>query len=213
MSLKVNEIYHSIQGESSYAGLPCVFVRLTGCNLRCVWCDTEYAFYEGEWKSLDQIVAEVAQFGCNLVELTGGEPLLQKESFALIDKLIEAGFTVLIETSGSIPLEKLNPEAIKIMDIKCPGSKMEHKNHWPNVDYLTPKDEVKFVLADRADYDWAVDIMRKYRLDKKATVLFSTVFDKLESMKVVEWILQDKLPVRFQLQMHKYIWHPETKGV
>jgi len=213
MSLKVNEIYHSIQGESSYAGLPCVFVRLTGCNLRCVWCDTEYAFYEGEWKSLDQIVAEVAQFGCNLVELTGGEPLLQKESFALIDKLIEAGFTVLIETSGSIPLEKLNPEAIKIMDIKCPGSKMEHKNHWPNVDYLTPKDEVKFVLADRADYDWAVDIMRKYRLDKKATVLFSSVFDKLESMKVVEWILQDKLPVRFQLQMHKYIWHPETKGV
>jgi len=213
MSLKVNEIYHSIQGESSYAGLPCVFVRLTGCNLRCVWCDTEYAFYEGDWKSLDQIVAEVAQFGCNWVELTGGEPLLQKESFALVDKLIEAGFTVLIETSGSISLEKLNPAAIKIMDIKCPGSGMAHKNHWPNIDCLTPKDEVKFVLADRADYDWAVNVIHKYKLDKKVTVLFSTVFDKLEPVKVVDWILQDKLPVRFQLQMHKYIWHPETRGV
>lgn len=213
MSLKVNEIYFSIQGESSYAGLPCVFVRLTGCNLRCVWCDTEYAFYEGEWKSLDQIVAEAAQFGCKLVELTGGEPLLQKESFALVDKLIDAGFKVLVETSGSISLKMLNPEAIKIMDVKCPGSKMTEKNRWENIDYLTPKDEVKFVLADRADYDWAVDVMRKYKLDRKATVLFSTVFGALESVRVVEWILQDKLPVRFQLQMHKFIWHPETKGV
>ncbi len=213
MSLKVNEIYFSIQGESSFAGLPCVFVRLTGCNLRCAWCDTEYAFYEGEWKSLDQIVAEVSQFGCKLVELTGGEPLLQKESFALVDKLIEAGFKVLIETSGSISLAKLNPEAIKIMDIKCPGSKMEHQNRWENIDYLTPKDEVKFVLADRADYDWAVAVMRKHQLDRKATVLFSTVFGALEPVKVVDWILQDKLPVRFQLQMHKFIWHPETKGV
>jgi 7-carboxy-7-deazaguanine synthase len=213
MSLKVNEIYFSIQGESSYAGLPCVFVRLTGCNLRCVWCDTEYAFYEGEWKSLDQIVAEAAQFGCKLVELTGGEPLLQKESFALVDKLIQAGFKVLVETSGSILLDKLNPEVIKIMDIKCPGSKMEHKNLWENIDYLTPKDEVKFVLADRTDYDWAVEVMRKHQLDRKATVLFSTVFGALEPVKVVEWILQDKLPVRFQLQMHKFIWHPETKGV
>lgn len=213
MSLKVNEIYFSVQGESSFAGLPCVFVRLTGCNLRCVWCDTEYAFYEGEWKSLDQIVAEAAQFGCKLVELTGGEPLLQKESFALVDKLVEAGFKVLIETSGSISLEKLNPEAIKIMDIKCPGSQMAHKNYWENIDYLTPKDEVKFVLADRADYDWAVDVMRKYQLDKKATLLFSTVFGAIEPVKVVDWILQDKLPVRFQLQMHKFIWHPETKGV
>lgn len=213
MSLKVNEIYFSIQGESSYAGLPCVFVRLTGCNLRCIWCDTEYAFYEGEWKSLDQIVAEVSQFGCELVELTGGEPLLQKESFALVDKLIESGFKVLIETSGSISLEKLNPEAVKIMDIKCPGSKMEHKNRWENIDYLTPKDEVKFVLADRADYDWAVAVMRKHQLDRKVSVLFSTVFGALEPVKVVEWILQDRLPVRFQLQMHKFIWHPETKGV
>jgi 7-carboxy-7-deazaguanine synthase len=213
MSLKVSEIYFSIQGESSYAGLPCVFVRLTGCNLRCVWCDTEYAFYEGEWKSLDQIVAEVSQFDCELVELTGGEPLLQKESFALVDKLIEAGFKVLIETSGSISLEKLNPEAIKIMDIKCPGSKMEHKNRWENIHYLTRKDEVKFVLADRADYDWAVNVLRKHQLDRKATVLFSTVFGALEPVKVVEWILQDKLPVRFQLQMHKFIWHPETKSV
>ena len=213
MSLKVNEIYFSIQGESSYAGLPCIFVRLTGCNLRCVWCDTEYAFYEGEWKSLDQIVAEVAQFGCKLVELTGGEPLLQKESFALVDKLVEAGFKVLIETGGSISLEKLNPEAIKIMDIKCPGSGMVHKNHWENIDYLTPKDEVKFVLAGRADYDWAVEVMRKYQLGKKAFVLFSTVFGRLEPIKVVEWVLQDRLPVRFQLQMHKFIWHPETKGV
>ena len=213
MSLKVNEIYFSIQGESSYAGFPCVFVRLTGCNLRCVWCDTEYAFYEGEWKSLDQIVAEAAQFGCKLVELTGGEPLLQKESFALVDKLIDAGFKVLVETSGSISLKMLNPEAIKIMDVKCPGSKMTKKNRWENIDYLTPKDEVKFVLADRADYDWAVDVMRKYKLDRKATVLFSTVFGALEPVRVVEWILQDKLPVRFQLQMHKFIWHPETKGV
>jgi 7-carboxy-7-deazaguanine synthase len=213
MSLKVNEIYFSIQGESSYAGLPCVFVRLTGCNLRCVWCDTEYAFYEGEWKSLDQIVAETAQFGCKLVELTGGEPLLQKESFALVDKLIESGFKVLVETSGSISLEKLNPEAIKIMDIKCPGSKMAEKNRWENIDYLTPKDEVKFVLADRADYDWAAAVLRKHQLDRKGTVLFSTVFGALEPVKVVEWILQDKLPVRFQLQMHKFIWHPETKSV
>jgi len=213
MSLKVNEIYFSIQGESSYAGLPCVFVRLTGCNLRCVWCDTEYAFYEGEWKSLDQIVAEVAQFGCKLVELTGGEPLLQKESFTLVDKLIAAGFKVLIETGGSIPMAKLNRAAIKIMDIKCPGSKMAHKNHWENIDCLSPKDEVKFVLADRADYDWAVDVIRKYQLDRKASLLFSTVFGRLEPIKVVEWVLQDRLPVRFQLQMHKFIWQPETRGV
>ncbi|HXF49890.1 MAG TPA: radical SAM protein [Verrucomicrobiae bacterium] len=213
MSLKVNEIYFSIQGESSYAGLPCVFVRLTGCNLRCVWCDTEYAFYEGEWKALDQIVAEVSQFGCKLVELTGGEPLLQRESFVLVDKLIVAGFKVLIETSGSILLDKLNPAAIKIMDIKCPGSKMEHKNRWENIHFLTPKDEVKFVLADRGDYDWAVAVLRKHQLDRRATVLFSTVFGALEPVNVVEWILQDRLPVRFQLQMHKFIWHPETKGV
>jgi 7-carboxy-7-deazaguanine synthase len=147
------------------------------------------------------------------VELTGGEPLLQKESFALVDKLIESGFKVLVETSGSISLEKLNPEAIKIMDIKCPGSKMAEKNRWENIDYLTPKDEVKFVLADRADYDWAAAVLRKHQLDRKGTVLFSTVFGALEPVKVVEWILQDKLPVRFQLQMHKFIWHPETKSV
>ena len=211
MSLRVNEIYFSIQGESSHAGLPCVFVRLTGCNLRCIWCDTEYAFYEGDWKSLDQIVAEAAQFGCKLVELTGGEPLLQKESFALVDKLIEAGFKVLIETSGSISLEQLNPEAIKIMDIKCPGSQMAHKNYWENIDYLTPKDEVKFVLADRRDYDFAVNFIRAHALPGKINL--SPVFGKLHPRDLAEWILADGLDVRLGLQIHKFIWDPAARGV
>jgi 7-carboxy-7-deazaguanine synthase len=211
--VKINEIYQSIQGESSYAGLPCVFVRLTYCNLRCHYCDTAYAFYEGTDMTTDEVIAAVERYECQLVEVTGGEPLLQKEVFSLMERLVGDGYTVLLETGGSIDVEKVHPRVVKIMDLKCPSSGECHRNLYSNLDKLQPHDEVKFVIGTREDYLWSKEALQKYHLTERFTVLFSTVFGQLQPMQLVEWVLEDKLQVRFQLQIHKYIWAPETKGV
>jgi len=211
--LKVNEIFYSIQGESSKAGLPCVFVRLTYCNLRCTYCDTEYAFYEGKDYAVDEIIEEVKKYNCKLIEVTGGEPLVQNESKELMKQLCDKGFEVLLETAGNMPIEDIDKRVKIIMDLKCPSSGMMKKNLYENTDHLKKTDEVKFVIGTREDYEWSRDILGKYNLNKKCIVLFSCVFDKLEPLTLVSWILEDKLDVRYQLQMHKYIWHPETKGV
>jgi len=211
--VRVTEIFYSIQGESTYAGQPCVFIRLTGCPLRCTWCDTEYSFYGGTTLAVEAILAQVAQYGCRLVEVTGGEPLAQPEAVPLIARLCDEGYTVLLETSGAIDTEPVDRRARVILDVKCPGSGMTDRMHWPNLDRLTAKDEAKFVLADRADYDWACEIVARYRLADRCTVLFSPVFGSLDLRGLAEWILADRLPVRFQLQLHKYIWAPDMRGV
>ena len=212
--LKINEIFHSIQGESTKAGLPCIFVRLTYCNIRCVYCDTEYAFYEGVDKSIDEIIHEVKSFSCKLVEITGGEPLVQENVQILMKQLCNLGYEVLIETGGSLPIEVIDKRVKVIMDLKTPFSKMEKKNRYENIQYLKPTDEVKFVIGSREDYDWVKEMISKYDLiNRVEQVLLSPVFDRVENIQLAEWILQDKLNVRFQLQMHKYIWHPETRGV
>ncbi|MEE9448445.1 MAG: radical SAM protein [Ignavibacteriaceae bacterium] len=211
--LKVNEIYHSIQGESTNAGLPCVFIRLTGCNLRCSYCDTEYAFFEGNEISLDEIIEEVKKYNCKLVEVTGGEPLMQDESIKLMKKLCDEDFDVMLETAGNMPIKNVDKRVKIIMDLKCPSSEMMDKNLYENVDHLKKDDEVKFVIGNREDYNWMKEIISKYDLQNKCTLLASVVFGTLDPLTLVNWILEDKLDVRFQLQMHKYIWHPETKGV
>jgi len=211
--LKINEIYFSIQGESTKAGLPCVFVRLTYCNLRCKYCDTEYAFYEGKDLSIDEIISEVKKYECKLVEITGGEPLVQKEAIILMEKLCDSGYEVLLETGGSLPVKEIDRRVKIIMDLKCPSSGMLKKNYYENINFIKPSDEIKFVIGSREDYEWTKDILIKYNLTKKSIVLFSVVFGELEPVKLVEWILEDKLDVRFQLQMHKFIWEPTTKGV
>lgn len=211
--MRVTEIFHSIQGESSYAGQPCVFVRLTGCPLRCTWCDTDYAFYGGKDWSIEEVLDKVRSFGCGLVEVTGGEPLAQAEAFQLIATLCDAGHTVLIETSGAIDITPVDPRARVILDVKCPGSGMTDRMYWPNMTRLTSKDEAKFVVADRADYDWAREVMTKYELASRCTVLMSPVFGSLELRPLAEWILADKIPVRFQTQLHKLIWAPDMRGV
>ena len=211
--LKVNEIYFSLQGESSRAGLPCVFVRLTYCNLRCTYCDTEYAFYEGEDRSVDEIINEVKKYGCNLVEITGGEPLVQKESLNLMKKLCNEGFDVMLETAGNMPISNIDDRVNIIMDLKCPSSGMMKKNLYENINHLKETDELKFVIGDREDYDWMNEMIIQYDLNNKCKILVSVVFDKLEPLALVNWVLEDKLDVRFQLQMHKFIWQPETKGV
>lgn len=211
--LKVNEIYHSIQGESSKSGLPCVFVRLTYCNLRCTYCDTEYAFYEGEDKTIREIINEVKKYNCKLVEITGGEPLVQDESLELMKRLCDEGFEVMLETGGSLIIKDIDERVLIIMDLKCPSSKMEKKNLYENINFLKPADELKFVIGNREDYNWSKEIISKYYLKNKSKILFSVVFGELEPVALVNWIIEDKLDVRYQLQMHKYIWHPETKGV
>ncbi len=211
--LKVNEIYYSIQGESSKAGLPCVFVRLTYCNLRCTYCDTEYAFYDGSDKTIEEIIAEVRKYDCKLVEITGGEPLVQNESLDLMKRLCDEGFEVMLETGGSLPIKDIDMRVMIIMDLKCPSSKMIKKNLYENIDHIKPSDEIKFVIGTREDYDWSKEIIIKYSLTKKCSVLFSVVFGQLEPVQLVNWILEDKIDVRYQLQMHKIIWHPEKKGV
>lgn len=212
--LKVNEIYYSIQGESSKAGLPCVFIRLTYCNLRCSYCDTEHAFYEGKEISIDEIVKEVKKYGCKLVEITGGEPLVQrKDCLELMKQLSDEGFDVMIETGGSLPIKDIDKRVMIIMDLKCPSSGMMKKNLYENIDFLKHTDEVKFVIGDREDYEWSKEQIKMYSLTEKSNVLFSVVFGKLDPVTLVNWIIKDNLNVRFQLQMHKYIWHPETKGV
>ncbi len=212
--LKVNEIFYSVQGEGTSAGLPCVFVRLAFCNLRCTYCDTEYAFYEGKDLSISEIIDEIKKYDCKLVEVTGGEPLFQmNECLAMMKQLCDDGYEVLIETSGSLPIKNIDTRVKIIMDLKCPSSGMEKKNLYENINYLKTTDELKFVIGSREDYDWTKDKIVKYNLDKKCELLLSVVFGKLEPVQLVNWILEDKLNVRFQLQIHKFIWHPETRGV
>ncbi len=212
--LKINEIYLSIQGESSYAGLPCVFVRMTGCNLRCTYCDTEYAFYEGKDFSVEDVLAEVAGYGCRLVEITGGEPLVQDEECRrLMTALCDGGYEVMLETGGSLPINNIDSRVKIVMDLKCPSSGMMKKNLYDNINFLKPNDELKFVIGTREDYAWTKEIIKNYGLEEKCELLFSVVFGKLEPLNLVEWMLKDKVKARFQLQMHKFIWQPDTKGV
>ncbi len=211
--LKVNEIFHSIQGESTHAGRPCVFVRLTGCNLRCAWCDTEYAFYEGDDMTIDQIMERVAAYGCNLVEVTGGEPLMQPEAIDLLEHLLADGYEVLLETGGSLPLDKVPRPVVKIVDFKAPSSGMAGKNRWSILNDLAPHDEVKFVIGDRDDYDWALARIEEHSLARRCTILFSPVYGKLEPRVLAGWLLQDRLQARLQLQLHKAIWGPGKRGL
>ena len=212
--LTINEIFHSIQGESTYAGKPCVFVRLTACDLRCRWCDTPYAFHEGRKMSIDEVVARVEEFGCPTVEITGGEPLLQPDVHPLMARLLASGKTVLLETGGHRSIAGVPEGVIRIMDIKCPGSGESAKNDWANLHRLTPRDQVKFVIADRADYEYARGFLeREHLAERCGAVLFSPVHGELALRDLAEWVLADRLPVRLQLQLHKYIWDPQTRGV
>jgi 7-carboxy-7-deazaguanine synthase len=212
--LHINEIFYSIQGESTHAGRPCVFVRLTGCNLRCKWCDTEYAFYEGRRMPVAEVAEILLAYGCNLIEVTGGEPLLQEGVYPLTEALLAAGKTVMIETSGASDVARLDSRVIKIMDLKCPGSGECERNLWSNLEHLTARDEIKFVVADRADYEWARDAIVSRSLAARAgALLLSPVFGRLEPASLAAWILEDRLPARMQLQMHKQIWGPDARGV
>jgi 7-carboxy-7-deazaguanine synthase len=212
--LTINEIFHSVQGESTYAGRPCVFVRLTACDLRCSWCDTPYAFYEGSKRSLDDVVGEVDRYGCSLVEVTGGEPLLQEDVYPLMQRLVDSGKTVLLETGGHRSTERVPDHVVTILDVKCPGSGEVAKNDWKNLDRLRAQDEVKFVVKDRADYEFAGEIIARYGLAGRAAAIhLSPVHGVLDPKTLSEWVLADKLPVRVQLQLHKYIWSPDARGV
>ena len=211
--MKINEIYRSVQGESSYTGLPCIFVRLTYCNLRCSYCDTEYAFYEGRDYTVDQVLEEIGHFKCQLVEITGCEPLLQKEVYPLMNSLVDSGYTVLLETGGSIDIGKVNAKVVKIMDLKCPSSGECDRNLYTNIEKLQRHDEIKFVIGTQEDYLWTKKILQEYRLTERFPVLVSTAFNKIQPKQVVQWLLEDDLSVRFQLQIHKYIWESSMKGV
>lgn len=212
--MKITEIFLSIQGESSWQGLPCVFVRTTGCHLRCVWCDTDYAFYGGRDMSVEEIVAEIERIGrgCRLVELTGGEPLLQKEIGQLAERVLERGYMVLCETSGSVDVGVLPAGVVKIMDIKCPGSGESGNNLWANLEKLGPGDEIKFVIADRSDYEWALSVIDERGLAGRK-LLFAPVWGELELERLAEWMLEDNVPARLQPQLHKYIWDADETGV
>lgn len=212
-TLDISEIFFSIQGESTYAGLPCIFVRLSFCNLRCGWCDSTYTFFRGTTMTLDEIRERVADYPCRLVEITGGEPLLQELVHPLMTALCDDGYDVLLETSGSQDISRVDPRVRRIMDLKCPGSGMQDRNRYQNIASLTSRDEVKFVIADRNDYEWAKQKIRELDLANRCTLLFSPVFGAVDNVLLAEWILDDGLPVRFQLQMHKYIWDPSTRGV
>jgi 7-carboxy-7-deazaguanine synthase len=207
----ITEIFKSIQGESSYAGLPCSFIRTTGCNLRCVWCDTEYAFYGGKQMTIAEILETIKPHQCDLVEITGGEPLLQADVPQLAEELIRTNHKVLIETGGARDVSVLPKKVVKIMDIKCPESGMMHEMNWSNLEKLMPHDEIKFVINSRNDYDWAAKVLYDYQLHKRNLVLFSPVYQKMQPAELAEWILQDNLPVRFQIQLHKSLWG-ETPG-
>jgi 7-carboxy-7-deazaguanine synthase len=217
--LRITEIFHSIQGESTWVGLPCTFVRLTGCPLRCSWCDTEYAFHGGERMSFDDILAAVASHPASVVELTGGEPLAHPGSVELARRLLEAGYTVLVETSGAFDVSGLDDRVHRIMDLKCPGSGESHRNLWDNLRHLTARDEVKFVVKDRVDYEWARDVIRARGLDRRVAngtlkaLLISPVWGEIDLESLAGWILEDALPARFQLQLHKLIWGADRTGV
>lgn len=211
--LRITEIYASIQGEAAFSGFPCTFIRLTGCPLRCKWCDTVYGFEGGKDFTQEEVLAKVAEFGLHHVELTGGEPLAQAGAVPLMQALVDRGHRVMIETGGSEPIENI-PQAVHIiMDIKCPGSGMAEKNRWANLDFLKPSDEIKFVVASRADFDWALEVSRKNKLDERCQLIFSCAFGLVQPKDLADWMVAEKGPGRMQLQMHKYIWHPRAKGV
>lgn len=217
--LRVTEIFHSIQGESTWSGLPCTFIRLTGCPLRCVWCDTEYSFFGGEKVTLSEIIQRVETIGCLIVEITGGEPLVHPNAFRLAAQLLDRGYTVLVETSGAVDVGTLDPRAHKIMDLKCPGSGEEAKNVWSNLEHLTHRDEVKFVVRDRLDFDWACRVIREKELHHRVTegglraLLVSPVWGEIELDVLAGWLMEEDLPLRLQVQLHKLIWDPGTRGV
>jgi len=212
--LTINEIFHSVQGESTYAGRPCVFVRLTACDLRCSWCDTPYAFHEGRKRSLEDVLREVEGYECPLVEVTGGEPLLQEAVYPLMESLVEMGKTVLLETGGHRSTSRVPVDVVTILDVKCPGSGESHRNCWENLAKLRAHDEVKFVVKDRADYEYARNVIEERALPGRvAAIHFSPAHGVLDPKSLSEWVLADRLPVRVQLQLHKYIWSPDTRGV
>jgi 7-carboxy-7-deazaguanine synthase len=211
--LKINEVFHSIQGESRHAGRPCVFIRLTWCNLRCTWCDTAYAFEEGEDRRVGEILEAVAGYGTRYVLVTGGEPLLQDGVHDLIGELLDRGYEVAIETGGSLDIATVDRRAMIVMDLKCPGSGMAGRNRWENLPLLKSADEVKFVIADRVDYDWARETIERHLSPARCGILLSPVHDQLDPRRLAEWVLADRLPVRLQLQIHKYIWPPDARGV
>ncbi len=217
--LRVTEVFRSIQGESTWAGLPCTFVRLTGCPLRCTWCDTAYAFHGGERWGLADLVERVRELGTTLVEVTGGEPLSQRPAFALVRRLLDDGFTVLVETSGAVDVAPLDPRAHKIMDLKCPGSGESERNLWSNLEHLGPADEVKLVVKDRTDFTWARDVIRERGLDRRVeegrlgAILVSPVWGETDLEALAGWILHEGLPVRLQVQLHKLVWGAEATGV
>jgi 7-carboxy-7-deazaguanine synthase len=212
--ITVNEIFYSVQGESSYAGRPCVFVRLTACDLRCSWCDTAYAFHEGAKRPLSAVLDAVDEYGCGLVEVTGGEPLLQEDVYPLMDRLLATGHCVMLETGGHRPIDRVPAAVVKVVDVKCPGSGESGKNDWRNLDRLASHDEVKFVIQDRADYEYARGVIARYDLPRRAAaILISPVHGVMDPKALSEWMLADHLPARLQLQLHKFIWAPDTRGV
>ena len=213
MNLKINEIFFSIQGESTFSGKPCIFIRLTYCNLRCSYCDTDYAFHDGKDMSVKDIIDKIADYNCKTVEVTGGEPLMQPESIDLMNKLLSLGYTVLLETGGSLPIDKVPKQVYKIIDFKCPSSNMEKKNLWTILDKTQSHDEIKFVIGDRIDFEWALKKINQYDLTRKHTVLLSPIHGKLNPQNLAKWILESGKEVRLQLQAHKYIWNPNARGV
>lgn len=213
LQVKINEIFKSIQGETTFQGLPSIFIRITGCNLRCNWCDTKYAYYDGVDYSVDEILKIVEKYHCKYIVITGGEPLIQKETPVLVEHLIKGGYKVLVETNGSMDISVLHPDTFKIVDIKCPGSGMTEKMLWQNIGYLSPHDEVKFVVADYNDYHWIKSIITSFKLPDICTVLISPAYGLLDPIILAEWIINDNLPVRLQLQIHKYIWGPDARGI
>jgi 7-carboxy-7-deazaguanine synthase len=211
-TLKINEIFYSIQGESTFSGLPCVFVRLTYCNLRCSYCDTTYAFFEGRTMTHDEIIDVIRQFDCRLIEITGGEPLLQKNVYPLMSELCNQGYKVLLETAGHMDISQVDRRVKRIMDIKCPSSGESEKIFWTNLTYLNADDEIKFVVGSAADLTWAAEVIKKHALTNICPVIFSPVFGSMENRRLAEWILSSRLPVRMQIQLHKQIWEPNEKG-
>ena len=213
MDIQVAEIFTSIQGESTRAGEPCVFVRLTGCNLRCVWCDTAYAFHEGRSMSIDEVLDAVRRHACDLVEVTGGEPMLQPDVLPLMRRLLEEGYRVMLETGGSLPLDAVPAGVRRIIDVKCPASGEVDRNRWDNLDRLRAGDEIKFVVADRHDYDWAVERIRERELAGRVPLLFSPVWGRIDPAELARWMLDDGIPARLQLQLHKLLWPETVRGV
>ena len=211
--IKIHEIYRSVQGESTHVGRPCTFIRTSGCKLRCTWCDTAHAYHDGSWMDIDSIVNQVRELNVTLVEITGGEPMEQELISELMQDLLDEDFEVLLETGGHILCDKVPTKVRKIIDMKCPASKMDRKNNYGNLELLHSHDEVKFVIQDRNDFDWSVNLVERYDLSKRATVLFSPVHGLMSPSLLVEWILASGIDVRFQIQMHKVIWDPEARGV